>query len=75
MPYVDIKSYPRDEETTRRLVEKINAALLDVLGCPPEAVTIAFRGVAPENWRADVEEKIIAPNDDAIMIRNGQKRY
>ena len=42
MPYIAIKAYPRDMETKKALARKVNEAVLEVLGCKPEAVTISF---------------------------------
>ena len=30
MPYIAIKAYPKDDETKKKLVEKVNAAFLEV---------------------------------------------
>ena len=40
MPYIAIKSLPRDDEKKRELAEKINEVMIEVWGCPPQAVTI-----------------------------------
>ena len=47
MPYVAIKAYPKDEDTKKKLVEKINDVFLEVWGCPPEAISISLEEVAP----------------------------
>ena len=75
MPYIAIKAYPRDEGTKRRLVERINEVLLETWGCPQEAVTISLEEVEPADWNRNVREQEILPNDDKMVILDGQKRY
>ncbi len=75
MPYVAIKAYPRDEETKKKLVDQINEAVLNAWGCPQEAVTISLEEVEPADWNEKVKEQEILPNEDKMMILNGQKKY
>ena len=42
MPFISIKCYPKDEETKKLAVERINQVMLDVWGCPPHALTISL---------------------------------
>ena len=41
MPYIAIKGYPKDAETKKKVVEKINRVLLENWGCPQEAISIS----------------------------------
>ena len=41
MPYIAIKGYPKDEETKKKVVERINAAFLELWGCSQEAINIS----------------------------------
>ncbi len=75
MPYISIKAYPRDEETKKKLVEQINEVLLKTWGCPQKAVTISLEEVEAADWNSKVREQEILPNDDKMMILDGQKRY
>lgn len=75
MPYIAIKAYPRDEETKKKLIERINEVLLETWGCSQEAVTISLEEVEPADWNRNVREQEILPNDDKMMILDGQKRY
>lgn len=75
MPYIAIKSFPKDEATKKLVVEKINDLFLEVWGCPQEAVTIGIEEVAPADWQAQVYQKDIAPQKDAMWILAGQKQY
>ena len=75
MPYISIKAYPRDKATNQKLVEAINQTVQNVIGCPPEALTILFEEVAKEEWKAKVDDALVAPEMDHVMILKGQKRY
>ncbi len=75
MPFVDIKLYPRDEETQIRLAEAVNKTFMDVLGCPPEAMTISVKNIEPEKWEEDVVKPLIEPNMDDVKILDGEKKY
>lgn len=75
MPYIAIKSYPKDEETKKRVVEKLNQLFLDEWGCPPQAMTISIEEVAPEDWEEKVAKPEIEPNQNHMMIVGGRKLY
>ncbi len=75
MPYIAVKGYPKDPETKKKLVEKLNQALLEVWGCPQEAVSISVEEVTPENWTESVVKRQIEPNADKMYVLNGEKRY
>ncbi len=47
MPYIAIKSFPKDQATKEAVVEKINEIFLEVWGCPQEAITISIENVTP----------------------------
>ena len=64
-----------DEETKKKLVDQINEAVLNAWGCPQEAVTISLEEVEPADWNEKVKEQEILPNEDKMMILNGQKKY
>ena len=46
MPYISIKAYPKDEETKRRVVEKINQVFLETWGCSQKAISISIEEVS-----------------------------
>ena len=75
MPYVAIKAYPRDPAINQKLVEEIQKTVLNVFGCKPEALTISFEEVAKEDWKEKVDDALVAPDMDHVMILKGQKRY
>ena len=75
MPYIAIKSFPKDAETKKKLVEKINQDLLEICNLPPQAVTISYEEVAPDDWENDVVKAQIEPNMDKMYIVGGEKKY
>ncbi len=75
MPYIAIKSFPKDEETKRKAVENVNRAIMDAFGCPQEYITISFENVDPDDWDEKVEKDLIEPEMDRVMIRNGVRTY
>ena len=75
MPYIEIKAYPRDEATKQALAEEINKVVLDIMKCPPQAITIGMEDVQPENWQSQVADKIIAPKKSSMLILDGEKQY
>ncbi len=75
MPYIAIKSYPKDEKIKKALVEKINQDILEIIGCPEHAVTISYEEIEPEKWQETVVKPEIEPKADKMMIVSGQKKY
>ncbi len=75
MPYVAIKAYPRSKEQNQKLVEEVNAAVLRVFGCKPEAVTITFEEVPPAEWKEKVDDALVAPDMEHVMILKGRKKF
>lgn len=75
MPYIQIKAYPKDDETKKKLVDQINETLLKTWGCPQEAISISLEEVKPEDWDEQVRKPQIEPNADRMMILDGKKRY
>ena len=75
MPYIAIKAYPKDEETKKKIAERINQAFLGIWGCSQEAINISIEEVAPENWDEKVMQTEVIPQKDKMMIFEGQKNY
>lgn len=74
MPYINIKCYPKDEETKNTVVDKINDIFLEYWGCPAEAISISLEEVNPSDWDKVIKNDI-EPNDDKLFISSGEKRY
>lgn len=75
MPYIAIKTFPKDEETKKRVVEKINELFLAEWGCPPQAITISVEEVAPADWEEKITKPEIEPKKDKMLILSGEKLY
>ncbi len=75
MPYVAIKGKPKTPEIRKKLVEKINQALLEIWGCPQEAISISLEEIDPDKWEETVVKKEIEPNADKMYILKGEKKF
>ncbi|MFA5779397.1 MAG: 2-hydroxymuconate tautomerase [Elusimicrobiota bacterium] len=51
MPFVRIDLWKgRDKETKKKLIKNVTAAVVESIGCPPEAVQVVINEVEKENW-------------------------
>ncbi|MGI6105189.1 MAG: hypothetical protein ACOYD7_03235 [Raoultibacter sp.] len=75
MPYISIKSFPKDEATKEVVVEKINQLFLELWGCPQEALTISVEEVEPADWEEKVVKPEIEPRSEHMMILSGERLY
>ncbi|MFA5635778.1 MAG: tautomerase family protein [Anaerovoracaceae bacterium] len=75
MPYIAIKSFPKDKAIKEAMAEKINEAFLEIWGCPQEAITISFEEVTPEKWEEEVVKPEIVTNIEKMAILDGKKNY
>ena len=75
MPYIEIKAYPKDEDTKKEIAEKINQLFLDVWGCSQDAISVNIEEYTPEDWQRDVFEAEVEPNKDKMLIFSGENKY
>lgn len=75
MPYLAIKTFPKDVETKKKVIEQINQIFLKEWGCPQEAISISLEEFSPVEWDEKVTKPEIEPKEDKMMILNGEKRY
>lgn len=73
MPYIAIKSYPKDEETKKIVAEKINQVFLEVWGCPQEAISISIEEFKPEDWKAKVYDTEMQESMEHMVMLSGKK--
>lgn len=73
MPYIAIKSYPKDEKTIKEVTERINQVFQEVWGCKASAITISQETIDPANWEKDVMEDLVLKNKDKCLILSGEK--
>ena len=72
MPYIAIKGFPKDDETVRKVAERINATLLELWGCRQEHINISYDAVPPEEWDERIERGEIARNRDKMLMLGGE---
>ena len=72
MPYIQIRSFPKDEEIKKKVAQKIEEVFLEEWGCRQQAITISFEEVKPENWENDVMNAIVEPNKDNVYVLKGE---
>ena len=75
MPYIAIKSFPKDDETKKKVVDEINEVFIKHWGCPPQAMTISVEDISPDDWTEIVVKPQIEPIMDKVLILNGEKKY
>ena len=75
MPYIAIKGKPKTQKKKKKLVERINQALLEIWGCPQEAISISLEEIEPDKWEETVVKKEIEPNAGKMYILKGEKKY
>ena len=75
MPYIAIKSFPKDEETKKKAVERINEVMLEIWGCPQSAITISVEEFDRSEWAEKVQQPEIEPKLDKMMILKGEKKF
>ena len=73
MPYFSIKSYPRDDEQKRIMVERVSEVIKEVWGCPQESITISLEEITPEDWEEKVTHSLVEPAMDDVLILSGKK--
>ncbi len=74
MPYIAIKAYPKDIETKKKVIEKVNSAFAELWGCPREAIFISLEEVAPSDWEEKVVKPEIEPKMDKMVVKAGKMR-
>ena len=73
MPYIALKSFPKDEETKQKVIAEINRVFLASWGCPQEAITISLEEVSPAEWDEKVRKPDILPRLDKMVILDGRE--
>ncbi|MEX9252212.1 tautomerase PptA [Pseudenterobacter timonensis] len=73
MPHVDIKCFPRDlnDEQKAALAEDIAGVIMRHLESKEGSVSVALNQVQPEEWKAQVWDREIAPKMDELIKKPG----
>lgn len=64
MPHIEIKCYPgRSDEQKKLCAEKVAKAAAEALGLSTSTVSVAIKEIEKENWKKDVWDKQIVPDE------------
>ena len=72
MPYIAIRSYPKDETIKKQVVEQVMEVFTKTLGCRSEGLSFSWEEIKPEDWQDKVRTKIIETNMNNMMILDGK---
>lgn len=75
MPYISVKTFPKNKETKEELAEQLLETIQKTWNVKPEWVTIAIEDVAPEAWDEQVMKAEIQPKMDSVLILDGKKLF
>ncbi len=74
MPHVEIKCFPgRTEEQKKLCAEKIADVIAETLGCKLSSVSVAIKDIPEENWKKDVWDAQIVPDEKFMFKKPGYK--
>ena len=72
MPHVEIKCFAgRTDEQKRQCAEKVAEAVAESLGCKLSSVSVAVKDCPPEEWKAEVWDKNIVPDEPYLYKKPG----
>ena len=72
MPHIEIKCFPgRTDEQKRQCAEKVAEAVAETLGCKLSSVSVAVKDCPPEEWKAEVWDKNIVPDEPYLYKKPG----
>lgn len=72
MPHVEIKCFSgRTDEQKTECAARIAEVIAETLGCKTSSVSIAIKDVPEEEWKAQVWDKSIVPDDKYLYKRPG----
>ena len=72
MPHIEIKCFPgRSEEQKTLCAEKVAQAAAEALGVKPSSVSVAIKEVEKENWKKDVWDTQIVPDEKDLYKKPG----
>ena len=75
MPYLAIKTLPKDEETKKRAVERLYQVLLEEWDCPASAISISIEDITLEEYKEKIMKEEYVAKKDAMYILNGEKQF
>ena len=72
MPHVEIKCFPgRTDAQKRECAEKLSIVIAETLGCKTSSVSVAIKEIPEDDWKNEVWEKQIVPDDELLYKKPG----
>ena len=73
MPFIHIYAYSgRDKEVKEKAAVAIIKAASEVMGSPESTFSVAYEDVDREDWEETVQQPIIDPLRDKMLIDHGK---
>ena len=67
MPHVEIKCFSgRTDEQKRLCAQRISEVITETLGCKTTSVSVAIKDVAESDWKSQVWDKCIVPDEEFL---------
>ena len=73
MPYVAIKTFPKNGEEKAEAAERISKILQEVWGCEPDWISVSIENIDPDDWDAKVVNTAMRQNMENMLILDGKK--
>ena len=72
MPHVEIKCFEgRTDEQKKKCAELVSEVIAQTLGCKVSSVSVAIKDVPQEDWKAQVWDKNIVPDEQYLFKKPG----
>ena len=76
MPHIIVKWYAgRTRDHKKALADKITQDVVDISGCSPDAVSVAFEDVEPDNWAEAVFRTDILEDNGTLFKKPGYNPF
>jgi len=67
MPHVEIKCFSgRTDEQKRLCAQRISEVIAETLGCKTTSVSVAIKDVVESDWKSQVWDKCIVPDEEFL---------
>lgn len=67
MPHVEIKCFSgRTDEQKRLCAQRISEVIAETLGCKTTSVSVAIKDVVESDWKFQVWDKCIVPDEEFL---------
>ena len=72
MPHVEIKCFEgRTDKQKTACAERIAQVIAETLGCKTSSVSVAIKDIQEKDWKTEVWDKSIAPDEKYLYKRPG----